>query len=440
MKKLCSILLALLLLGALCTGVFASGDTPLVTDEAGVLTDEERSSLLSLAEEISERLQCDVAAALVGDIPDDAENSGKNYYDEHDFGYGPDYDGVLLLIDASDGDAWIASCGFGRTAFNDEAVDYVFECVTDAMSRTDDWAEGVQAYLKTADDILTRARAGETFTLSDSRDAPILTLGTGDAVSADAPLVVDDAGLLTERERESLLSMAQEISERQRCDVALVTVYSLEGKSPEAYADDYYDYRGYGCGANNDGILFLIAMEDRDWAISTTGYGIEAFTDYGQEYVIDCLIDDLSDGEYYDAFSAYFTACDELLTRAREGNPLDNYYGDDDYRGPKKSFGEKVKGQLRPGVILLSLVIGFVLALIPTAIERGKVKNVKWQQNATNYMREGSMRLNVNRDQFMYANTTSRRIETNRSGGHGGGSSTHVGSSGVTHGGSHGKF
>ena len=37
--------------------------------------------------------------------------------------------------------------------------------------------------------------------------------------------------------------------------LAVVTVNSLEGKTAEAYADDYYDYNGYGYGENDDGLF-----------------------------------------------------------------------------------------------------------------------------------------------------------------------------------------
>ena len=88
---------------------------------------------------------------------------------------------------------------------------------------------------------------------------------------------VDDANLLEDTEEAELEQILEEISMRQNCDVVIVTVDSLDGKSAMEYADDYFDYNGYGYGAEKDGILFLIAMEDRDWWISTHGsYGISS--------------------------------------------------------------------------------------------------------------------------------------------------------------------
>ena len=94
--------------------------------------------------------------------------------------------------------------------------------------------------------------------------------------------VVDMADLLSDSEESSLLFKLDEISERQQFDVVVVTVGSLDGKTPTAYADDFYDYNGYGFGAEYDGVLLLVSMEERDWRISTCGYGITALTDAGQ--------------------------------------------------------------------------------------------------------------------------------------------------------------
>ena len=108
------------------------------------------------------------------------------------------------------------------------------------------------------------------------------------------PRLIDQADLLTDLEEDALLTQLNEISERQQCDVAVVTVLSLEGKTSSAYADDFYDYNGYGMGNNDDGILLLISMQDRDWAITTHGFAITAFTDQGQKYMVDRFKNDLS--------------------------------------------------------------------------------------------------------------------------------------------------
>ena len=117
------------------------------------------------------------------------------------------------------------------------------------------------------------------------------------------PLLVDEAGLLTEEESSELLNKLEDISQRYENEVGIVTVNSLEGKTAEAYADDYYDYNGYGYGENDDGLLLLISMGEREWAISTYGYShTTAFTDAGLEYIRGEFQSKLSSGEYAKAF------------------------------------------------------------------------------------------------------------------------------------------
>ena len=58
------------------------------------------------------------------------------------------------------------------------------------------------------------------------------------------PRLVDRADLLSELEEEELEARLDEISERQQADVVVVTVNSLDGKSAQDYADDFYDYNG----------------------------------------------------------------------------------------------------------------------------------------------------------------------------------------------------
>ena len=117
--------------------------------------------------------------------------------------------------------------------------------------------------------------------------------------------LVDDAGLLSESEKQSLSDELDEISDRQAFDVVIVTTNSLDGKSATEYADDYYDDNGYGYNYDRDGILLLVSMEDHDWAISTCGFGIEAFTDAGQNYISERFLPELSDGNYAKAFQIF---------------------------------------------------------------------------------------------------------------------------------------
>lgn len=250
------------------------------------------------------------------------------------------------------------------------------------------------------------------------------------SAAENMPRLVDDADLLSDGEESDLLEILDEISERQQVDVVVVTVGSMDGKTAEAYADDYFDYNGYGYGDERDGILLLVSMDERDCYISTSGYGITAITDAGREYMLDIFVDDLSSGNYATAFTSFANLCDDFITQANTGEPydVDNL--------PKEPF-EFVFN------IVLALVIAFIIALIVTGIMRSKLKSVRSQSAADDYLKQGSMNLTKKNDLFLYQNVDRRKRpenNTSSSSGSSGGSKTHTSSSGRTHGGGGRKF
>lgn len=239
----------------------------------------------------------------------------------------------------------------------------------------------------------------------------------------------DSAEVLTEDEDSELEASLEELSVRQSFDVTIATIDSLESEgytSMEEYADDLYDYCQFGYGADRDGVLLLVSTGDRKWHISTCGYGITAFTDAGIQYLGEQMTPDMADGDYAAAFRTFIQWTDSYVTAAREGQPydVDNM--------PKEPFSIVYLG--------VALVIGLVTALIVTGVMKGQLKSVAPQRDATDYVRQGSMKLTNQRDLFLYRDVhrTERPKET--SSGDSGGSSTHTSSSGSTHGGGGGSF
>lgn len=234
----------------------------------------------------------------------------------------------------------------------------------------------------------------------------------------------DTSALLTEDEAEALNAQLDEISYRQSVDVTIVTMDTLAGESIMEYADYFYEYLEYGYGENRDGLLLLISVEDGEWWISTCGYGITAFTDYGIQYIGKKIQPYLSNGDFVTAFDTYATLCDTFITQARTGRPFDT--------------NEKPDEPLSVLWIPASLIIGFILAKVIVGKMKGKLKTVKAQNTANNYMKKDSMQITESRDRFLY-HTVNRTAKAN-SNSSGGGSSTHRSASGTTHGGGGGKF
>ena len=66
--------------------------------------------------------------------------------------------------------------------------------------------------------------------------------------AAEKSRIVDDANVLTEAQEDKLLSYINKVSEDNSFDLVIVTINTLNNKDVTAYADDYFDYNGYGYG------------------------------------------------------------------------------------------------------------------------------------------------------------------------------------------------
>jgi len=229
---------------------------------------------------------------------------------------------------------------------------------------------------------------------------------------------VDHGDLLSGKEAERIEKQLDKLSDQYDMDIVIVTVDSTDGEDPMDFADDFYDYNDYA----DDGILLLISMEENDWWVSTTGYGITVVTDAGLEYMADQFVPYLSDGEYATAFETFIDLCGEFIDQANSGDPYDTH------NLPKAPF--------RFGLnLVIALGIGLVVALIATGVMKGKLKTVRMQARADDYLIPGSLQLSQCKDLFLYTHVDRREKPKSSSG-----SSTHVSSSGTTHGGGGGKF
>lgn len=241
--------------------------------------------------------------------------------------------------------------------------------------------------------------------------------------AADLPLIYDEADLLTDIEEAALLSKLEAISDEADMDVVIALVNSTGELSPMEYADDFFDYNGYGRGDNRDGLVLLVSMEYSDWWISTRGYAVTAFTDAGIEYIGEQVTPYLSDGKYADAVEEFAAQCETFIAQAKTGDPFDTH------NLPKEPFN---KGM----ALVIALIAGFIIGKIYAGKLKGELTSVRRQNAAVGYVREGSLNVTNSNEFFLYRNVSRSAKPTSSSGG----SSTHTSSSGASHGGGGGKF
>ena len=234
-------------------------------------------------------------------------------------------------------------------------------------------------------------------------------------VFAESSRLVDNAGLLSDTEYETVLRKLDDISEALGADIVVVTTDSLGGKTVVEYADDFFDYGDY----RQDGVLLLISTEYRSWCISTTGECRYAVSNSKSDAIGDDILDYLSSGDYENAFIEFADSCRGYIVS---------------YRTDTGSGKEPLPLLAIP----VSLVIGLITALIAVAVMKGKLKSVKFQTAADNYVKEGSMNITESRDLFLYR--TVSRIERPKDDDSSSDGGFHTSSSGTSHGGSSGHF
>ena len=224
-----------------------------------------------------------------------------------------------------------------------------------------------------------------------------------------APLLVDDAGLLSAADAADLLKKLQAYSDELGCDFVIVTTNTTEGMESKDYADRFYDSFGYGRGDDRSGVLFLLSMEDRAWSLTTTGEAADKA--FGSQSKCDAAVAQVGDLLHDNNFSAALPKLTDTL-----------------YKGVKKVVHPFVS----PVWLLVSLGVAFVISYLIQKGRAASLKSVHQQQNATAYIVPESLLLEAQSDDFIRTDTSRTAIPKSTSsssssrggssGGHGGGS------------------
>lgn len=221
--------------------------------------------------------------------------------------------------------------------------------------------------------------------------------------------VYDQAGLFTQAEVQELEESVAEHRKSTQMDIVIVTTDDAQGKTSQAYADDFYDYNGFGEGSDNTGVLLLIDMDNRMAYMSTTGKAIQKFPDDTIQAITDKVASRLADGKYAQG---------------------------------ARVFLKEVEDWVNPnllGAVIACLIIGAACGAIAVVIVWRKYthghKEDQYVLSDNSYTH-----LTSRDDVFLHKHVVTHTISNNSGGGGGGGSSTHTSSSGTSHGGGGSSF
>ena len=232
----------------------------------------------------------------------------------------------------------------------------------------------------------------------------LIALFSFTAFASKDVLLIDEADVIPDSMEEELNEKLLKASEKLNYDLVFLTV-DYAGSDIQAFADDYYDYNGFGRGSQYDGGIIVVSMEDRSVWFSGCGSKNSKFT----ESKISNLIDDITP-----------------------------YLSDGDYKGAVNSYIKSVKNVLSPTKkIAISSIIGLIIAAISALLVKKSYSPVRFKSNAADYLDDGSFAVKESYDRFLYNNVVRVKIQSESSSGGGG---SHTSSSGRSHVGGGGHF
>lgn len=228
----------------------------------------------------------------------------------------------------------------------------------------------------------------------------------------DGSYILDDAGLLSRAEYDELNGYADSIASMYNCGVYIVTVWDYQDYD---YSYDVFDTtwnlyhdNDLGIGPNRDGIILLLSMAERDYALFVYGGAEYAFDDYGQIALEEEFLDDFRMDAWYDGFADYLQTAQEFIRLADQGDPV-------------REEDEDILG--------IFIFIAFIISLVITVIFWGEMNNVRKQSQAHHYITGNGLKLIGRTDLFLRRSRTVRKIPKSsgssgsRSGGGGSGRS-----------------
>lgn len=248
--------------------------------------------------------------------------------------------------------------------------------------------------------------------------------------AAEDSKVVDDADLLSYDEEQEIQSMLDEFAEESGWTLFAVTTDDANGMTSEEYADDFVDQNAL----EENGVCFLIDMDNREIYMSTTGSAIRILTDHRIDSIMDDSYEYAGDGEYAKCFETMIRETEDSF---HEGIESGQYNYDRD-------TGEisKAPNRLTVWDMLISLIAAAAAGGAVIAVIAGKyrLKFGGWQ-----YDFKSNSRLDLTNKTDRLVNTfrTAHHIQRDSGGGSGSSgphSTTHHSSGGGTHGGGGHKF
>ena len=417
MKKFAGFVLSVLLALTFCIPAAAAEDYGVIYDETGQLGSEPlryagEVTLPALTERYGVDLRVDI---LTESDYDTVLDAAEGIYEEYEYGYGKYHSGITLTL-------LLTPCGDGYTMAADDWCVYLGG--TDENLLYGDWlydlTKAVEPYLSVESGMEPGAWSGDmdmsAVALSQAVDAMAEFVadffapgdsgyemtGGPSGQNAEEPdstsmyYIFDISDLLPFDQWEELEQRAGDISRRHGCGVYVVLVDDYEdfgsGDVYDVTTQIYHsEQNSFGMGDGRDGIMILLSMAERDYAMfvygKSAGY---AFNEYGQEQLEESFLGDFGNDDWYGGISHYLDSCDEYLAKADAGHP--------------------VRANPLWGIGLMTF-LSCLAALAVCMVLKRKMNNVRQNAQANEYIVPGGLRLADSYDRYTHTIKTRTKIE-----------------------------
>ena len=261
--------------------------------------------------------------------------------------------------------------------------------------------------------------------------ALLLLLVLGVVNAAQLPHVSDMAGTFSAQEERTLESRLEQLYEKYRFDLNIVTTNNSQGKSAARFSEDYYITRKPMVDYPN-GIMFSFNFDLREYDEASRGLGRTIFENAGEDELYNVLKPYLPSENYFQAMQAYIDYVERRLNRYSIVNDDGSFTLSGVERKPTLT---EAASEIVQQYLLIIAGVGLAIGVGVAFLLKGKLQIAKPQQNAAQYTSYNSLRLRDSSDIFLYQTVTRTRIQENKSSGGGGARFSGGGGGG---GGSHG--
>ena len=219
------------------------------------------------------------------------------------------------------------------------------------------------------------------------------------AQASSNQFIHDEAMLLTAPKAAQLEAVAADISNRYGCGVYIVTLWEYEeyGSDVRSAAENYFLAHDFGLGSDDDGVLLMLSMAQRDYALIAHGItGNTAFTDYGKDILSEAFLDEFYYDDWAGGFADYLSTSEELLYAAATGTPVD-----------------APQGSGTGLTLIMVLLVPAAIAGIACACLAASMKTARSKTHANDYRKEA--RITDRSDRFITRTVVRQKIESSSS-------------------------